>query len=54
MIKVASQIINEMHIKTIVRHLLIPIRMVLMQTMEIVTAVENVTKENPCVLLVGT
>ena len=49
-----SQIINEMHIKTIVRHLLIPVRMVIMQTMEIVTAVENVMKENPCILLVGT
>ena len=49
-----SQILNEMHIKTIVRHLLIPVRMVIMQTMEIVTAVENVMKENPCILLVGT
>ena len=43
-----------MHTKTIVRHLLIPIRMVIIQTIEIVTAVENVRKENPSILLLGT
>lgn len=43
-----------MHIKTIVRHLLIPIRMVIIQTIERVTAAENVRKENPCILLLGT